>query len=88
MVESVLTRKTWEVSGLLSRRRVGSTDDGIRSTTLVEVFKRRSGINQMTKPEQPLGLHSSQGGVGLTDEVTIDRPLWHSSREEWDRSMA
>jgi hypothetical protein len=26
-VESVLMRKTWVVSGLLSRRRVGSTDD-------------------------------------------------------------
>jgi hypothetical protein len=27
MVEFVLTRKTWAVSSLLSRRRVGSTDD-------------------------------------------------------------
>jgi hypothetical protein len=32
MVESILTIKTWAVSGLLSRRRVGSTDDYIRST--------------------------------------------------------
>jgi hypothetical protein len=26
-VEFVLTRKTWEISGLLSREREGSTDD-------------------------------------------------------------
>jgi hypothetical protein len=32
IVESVLTRKTWEVSGLIYRRRVGSTDDWIGST--------------------------------------------------------
>ena len=31
-VESVLTRKTWAISGLLSRRRVGLIDDWIRST--------------------------------------------------------
>jgi hypothetical protein len=31
-VESILTRKTWAVSGLLYRRRVGSTDDWIGST--------------------------------------------------------
>jgi len=31
-VESVLTRKTWAVLGLLSRERVGSTDDWIGST--------------------------------------------------------
>jgi hypothetical protein len=32
MVEPVLMRKTWEVSGLLSRRGVGLTDDWIGST--------------------------------------------------------
>jgi hypothetical protein len=43
MVDSVSMRKMWAVSGLLSRGRVGSTDDG-----------------------------------------DLDRPLWHSSEEEWD----
>jgi hypothetical protein len=33
MVDSISRRKTWETSGLLSTRRVGSTDDEIRSTT-------------------------------------------------------
>jgi hypothetical protein len=42
-VESVSTRKTWLVSGLLSSGRVGSTDDEIRSTTWVSFSKRRMG---------------------------------------------
>jgi hypothetical protein len=42
-VDSVSTRKTWAVSGLLSRGRVGSIDDGIRSTTLA-LFRGRVGL--------------------------------------------
>jgi hypothetical protein len=42
-VDFVSMRKTWAVSGLLSRGRVGSTDDGIRSTTWVLFSKGRIG---------------------------------------------
>jgi hypothetical protein len=43
MGDSVSTRKTWAVSGLLSSGRVGSTDGEIRSTTWVSFSKGRMG---------------------------------------------
>jgi hypothetical protein len=42
--ESVSTRKMWEVSGLLSSERVGSTDDNIGSTTWVAFSKGIMGL--------------------------------------------
>jgi hypothetical protein len=55
-VDFVSMRKTWEVSGLLSSRRVGSTNDEIRSTTWVSFSKGRMG---------------STGGKGSTDWVSL-----------------
>jgi hypothetical protein len=43
IVDFVSTRKTWAISGLLSSGRVGSTDDGIKSTTWVSFSKGRIG---------------------------------------------
>jgi hypothetical protein len=56
MVDSVSTRKTWAVSGLLSSGRVGSTDGEIRSTTWVSFSRGRMG---------------STGGNGSTTWVTL-----------------
>jgi hypothetical protein len=43
IVYFVSTRKTWEISGLLSSERGGSTDDDIRSTTRISFSKGRMG---------------------------------------------
>jgi hypothetical protein len=42
-IDSVSMRKMWVVSGLLSRGRVGLTDDGTGSTTLA-LFRGRVGL--------------------------------------------
>jgi hypothetical protein len=50
MVDSVSMRKMWAVSDLLSRGRVGSTDDGIRSTML-SLFRGRVGLADEGSPQ-------------------------------------
>jgi hypothetical protein len=62
MAESVSTRKTWAVSGLLSSGRVGSTDGEIRSTTWVSFSKGEWG--QQVETNRPLGFHSLTGEWG------------------------
>jgi hypothetical protein len=59
-VDFVSTRKTWAISGLLSRGRVGSTDDGIGSTTLA-LFRGRVGLTDDVT-NRPLW-HSSDEGL-------------------------
>jgi hypothetical protein len=65
-VESVTTRKTWAISGLLSSRRVVSNDDEIRSTMWVAFSKERmvsTGGNGSTT-----WVTLSNGRVGLTED--------------------
>jgi hypothetical protein len=65
MVDSVSTRKTWAVSGLLSSGRVGSTDDEIRSTTWVSFSKGRMGSTGVNGSTTWVTLSN---GVGLTED--------------------
>ena len=44
MVDYVSMRRTWALSGLLYRGRVGSTDGDIKSTTWVSFSKGRMGL--------------------------------------------
>jgi hypothetical protein len=44
MVDYVSMRKTWVVSGLLSRWRVGSTNNDVNLTTWVALSKGRMGL--------------------------------------------
>jgi hypothetical protein len=48
-LDSISTRKTWAVSGLLSRGRVDSTDDGIGLTTLTLFIGRVGLIDDVTR---------------------------------------
>jgi len=64
MVESVLTRKTWAVSGLLSSGRVGLTDDRIRLTTWVAFFRGR--IGSIDENGSTTWVLFSKGRMGLT----------------------
>ena len=64
--ESVSTRKTWAVLGLLSRGRVGSTDEEIRSTTWVSFSKGRMGSTGGNRSTAWVSL--SNGRVGSTED--------------------
>jgi hypothetical protein len=55
IVDSVSIRKTWAVSSLLSRGRVGSTYDGIGSTILA-LFRGRVGLTNDVTKETTLAL--------------------------------
>jgi hypothetical protein len=71
MVDYVSMRKTWAVLVLLFRGRVGSIDDGIRSTTLVLFSKGRmgstSGNGSTTWVELSNGrAGSTEDGIGST----------------------
>jgi hypothetical protein len=66
VVNFVSTRKTWVVSGLLSRGRVGSIDYGIRSTTWVAFTKGRMGSIDGNRSTTWVTL--SNGRVGSTED--------------------
>jgi hypothetical protein len=75
MVDFVSMRKTWVVSGLLSRGRVGSIDYGIRSTTWVLFYKGRMGLMDVDGGTRSTTLKLFRGGVGLIDDVTRETTL-------------
>jgi hypothetical protein len=66
MVDSVSTRKTWAVSGLLSSGRVGSTDDEIRSTTWFHSPRGEWGRQDGNRSTAWVSL--SNGRVGSTED--------------------
>ena len=68
MVESVSTRKTWAVSGLVSSVRVGSTDDDVKSTTWVSFSKGRMGLTGGNGLIAWVAIYNER--VGLTEDGT------------------
>ena len=84
-VESVSTRKTWAVLGLLSRGRVGSTDDEIKSTTWVSFSKGRMGsigVNRSTSL-----VYLSEGRMILTEDGIGSTTLSTGSTKDVTRLM-
>jgi hypothetical protein len=75
MVDYVSTRKTWVVLGLLFTGRVGSTDDGIGSTTWVLFSRGRMGSTDVDGGTRSTTLTLFRGGVALTDDVTRETTL-------------
>jgi hypothetical protein len=81
MVDSVSTRKTWAVLGLLSSGRVGLTDDEIRSTTWVSFSKGRMGSTDGKGSTAWVSLSRENG---IDEDGKLDRPLgFHSLTGEW-----
>jgi hypothetical protein len=83
MGDSVSTRKTWAVSGLLSSGRVGSTDGEIRSTTWVSFSKGRIGSTGGNGSTTWVSLSNRR--VGLTEDGIESTTWFQSLKGEWDR---
>jgi hypothetical protein len=82
-VDFVSMRKTWAVSGLLSIGRVGSTDDGIRSTTLA-LFRGRVGLTDDVTRETTLALFMKGGTDRGRDWIShFGTPQGRSGIDRW-----
>jgi hypothetical protein len=79
-VDYVSTRKPWEILGLLSSGRVGSTDDRIRSTTWVSLSNRRMGLTDGNRSTAWVSL--SNGRVGSIEDGIRSTTLSTSSTKD------